>query len=221
MAAGSSQLRDVLEAHEQARERIALDIHDNVLQTLTSALHHILAADQAAQGREERRHNLLRAAHLVRQSIYAARGLMGELRPPVLDRLGLVETLRYDLHQLEEETSWHIQFKADVANIPRELELPLYHILREAITNARKHSLSRTLRVRLCLQPQPPEVVVEVEDKGKGFDPSVVPRGRLGLLSMRTRAKTLGGECQIRSAVGQGTTVLVRLPIRESSRGNP
>lgn len=221
MAAGTSQLREILEAHEQARERIALDIHDNVLQTLTSALHHILAADQAAQNREERRHNLLRAVHLVRQSIYAARGLMGELKPPVLDRLGLVETLRYDLHQLEEETNWQIHFQADVVTIPWDLELPLYHILREAITNARKHSSSRTLRVRLHLQPQPLEVVAEVEDRGRGFDPSAVPRGRLGLLSMRTRAKTLGGECQIQSAVGQGTTVLVRLPLREGLGANP
>ena len=214
MVASEPQTIELIEAYERYREYIALELHDNVLQTLASALHHIQAANQVA-GHPDQRQNLLKGLHLIRQSIDAARGLMGELKPAILDRLGLVETMNCDLRQLRQETNWHIQFEAVGRPVPRDLELPLYRILREAIGNARKHSLSPSLRVRL--QVKPSEVVAEVQDKGRGFDPSGVFRGTMGLLSMLARAQALGGECQIQSAVGQGTTVRVRLPVRENS----
>ena len=145
-------------------------------------------------------------------------GSWGSSCPPLRNGLGLVETLRDDLQQLREETKCQITFEASDVSIPQELKLPLYRILREAITNVRKHSLSPTLRVRLRAQPS--EVVAEVRDEGKGFDTSSDFRGRMGLFSMWARAQALGGECQIQSAVGQGTTVRVRLPIKVSPVGN-
>ena len=213
----AAQAREIVEAYERDREYVALELHDNVLQTLASALHHIQAATRSAGPPDERRQNLLKALRLVHQSLDAARGLMTGLKPPVLDRLGLVETLRYDLRQLQRETKWQVQLDADAGPTSSELELPLYRILREAITNARNHSICNTLRVRLLVEPS--GIQAEVQDNGIGFDPTLVHRDGVGLLSMRVRAKALGGECQILSLPGQGTAVRVRVPIREGSGG--
>lgn len=204
-------MSQIVEAYERDRETIALELHDNIAQSLASALHFIQAAEQAAQSPEERRQSLLRAHQLVRQSLEELRGIMGELKPPILDRLGLVETLRYELRQLQEETKWQIQLELDPVVIPSKMELPLYRIVREAIINAQKHSLTRSLRFRLSARPD--GLMAEVQDYGKGFDPSRTSKKGVGLLSMRTRARALGGECLVQSEIGRGTTVQVYLPL--------
>jgi two-component system sensor histidine kinase NreB len=209
-------VKEIMEAHEREREFIALEIHDNVLQTLASALHHTQIAYHDPENPVVVRQNLLKTLQLLRQSIEAAREVMGELKPTVLDRLGLVETLRYEIEQLKKEMGWQTRFQTEVSSIPKELELPLYRILKEAITNARKHSLSSFLSVRVWVHREPAALVAEVQDQGRGFDLSEVPLDRVGILSMRTRAKTLGGDCQVRSARGEGTTVTVRLPLNVS-----
>lgn len=210
-----SRLSEIMETYERDREYIALELHDNVSQRLASSLHHIQAATQAAMPPDERRQNLLKALRLIRQSVDAIRGLMGELKPPALDFLSLVETLRYDIIQFQKETGWLVQFEAEGVNIPQEIELPLYRILKEAITNVRRHAQSNSIIVRLHNDSS--EIVAEVQDKGKGFKPFKIFHGGLGLLSMRTRAKALGGECLIQSMVGHGTTVQVRLPLKRIS----
>ncbi len=215
MLAKESRLNDIMETYERDREYIALELHDNVSQKLASSLHHIQAATQSEMPPDERRQNLFKALHLIRQSVDAVRGLMGELKPPALDFLCLAETLRYDIIQFQKETGWLVQFEADGANIPQEIELPLYRILREAITNVKRHAQSDSIIVRLHNNAS--EIVAEVKDKGKGFKPFKIYHGGLGLLSMRTRAKALGGECLIHSIVGQGTTVQVRLPLERIS----
>lgn len=212
MLVKESRLNEIMETYERDREYIALELHDNVSQKLASSLHHIQTATQVAIHPDERRQNLLKAIQLVRQSLDAVRGLMGELKPPALDFLCLVETLRYDLIQFQKETGWLIQFEAEGVKIPQEIELPLYRILKEAIINVRKHARSKSIIVRL--QNNTSEIVAEVQDKGKGFNPFHIYHGGMGLLSMRTRAKALGGECLVQSLVGHGTTVQVRLPLR-------
>ncbi|MBI4339207.1 MAG: sensor histidine kinase [Chloroflexi bacterium] len=212
--------QELLEAFDRERELVALELHDNVLQTMASALHHIQAAHQDRGSSTQSRSSLLEAFRLVRQSIDAARGLMGGLRPPVLDRLGLVETLRYELAQVSQESEVEVSFEAADFHLPCELELPLYRIIREAVANARKHSGSDSLHVGLHLQARPHEVVAEVRDHGKGFDPSAVPPGCLGLVSMHMRAKLIGGTCYVRTAVGRGTTVVVKLPLGKTAAGD-
>lgn len=212
MLVKESRLNEIMETYERDREYIALELHDNVSQKLASSLHHIQAAIEVKMPQDERRQNLLKAFHLVRQSVDAVRGLMGELKPPALDFLCLVETLRYDIIHFQKETGWLVQFEAEGVNIPQEIELPLYRILKEAITNVRRHAQSNLIIVRL--QNNSSEIVAEVQDKGKGFKPFQIYHGGLGLLSMRTRAKALGGECIIQSMIGHGTTIQVRVPLK-------
>ncbi|MBI4235893.1 MAG: sensor histidine kinase [Chloroflexi bacterium] len=204
----------LLDAFERDREFIALELHDNVLQTLASAVHHLQAAESKVEGSPVALANLGKGLRLVRQSIDAAREVVGELRPVIVDRLGVIEALRWDLEELQQETGWQVEFEVEAGRISSKIEMPLYRILREAIANAKRHSASRSLAVRIWREHDPPALLARVEDRGRGFDPSRVGPGSLGLLSMQIRAEALGGQCRIESAVGQGTAITVSLPLR-------
>lgn len=218
MSARNSVLMKLVEAFEHDKESFALELHDNVLQTLASAMQYMRAAQDDIGNEGKLLINIRKAFQLVRQSIDAGRNLMGQLQPPVVERFGLVKTLNHELAQVKNEMGWVVQFETANNFIPHELELPLYRILREAILNAKKHSRTRFLYLKLLVEQQPAQVLAIVQDTGIGFDTSAIPSGRVGLISMQTRAKALGGECNINSSPGKGCTILVRLPIQEAGK---
>ncbi len=211
-----------IHAQEEERERICLEIHDGVAQTLVAALRHTEAASsQLSEEAGELVEPLERATGLVRASLREVREIIGSLRPATLDTLGLVPTLRQELSLLERELGWQTELVSVPLRLSKEMETMLYRILQEAITNARKHSATRRLRVQLERGEE--GVVAEVQDWGKGFVLSDLPhrgdkRKSVGLLSMRKRSELLGGRCQVTSAPGQGTLVRVELPLLGGSR---
>jgi PAS domain S-box-containing protein len=187
-------IRDTLNAQEAERERICLEVHDGVAQTLASAFQYLQT--------------------LVKEAIQESREVINSLRPATLRDLGLVATLRQEMRQLEQETRWKIEFKADTIRLPADIETGLYRIIHEAITNARKHA--DTYRLRLAISSADNRVKVEVRDWGIGFNynpQNILRRRGAGLLSMRKRAELLQGVCDIESSPGQGTTVRVEIPL--------
>jgi len=206
-------IRDTLDAQEAERERICLEVHDGVTQTLASVFQYLQALEPSTLDGTHARQLLLRASALVKQAIQESREVINSLQPATLRDLGLVATLRQEIRQMEQETRWKIDFKADAIRLPQDVETGLYRIIREAITNARKHADTKRLRIRITSLAD--KVKVEIRDWGIGFNynpQNVSRRQSTGLLSMRKRAELLQGICDIQSTTGQGTVVSVEIP---------
>ncbi len=151
---------------------------------------------------------------MCREVIREARNIMNDLRPPVLDDLGLVPALEEELREVAERTSCRVkQTLSLTGRLPRGIELSLYRIFREALVNIQRHAQAK--EVRVALHEEGDGVRLEVSDHGSGFDVrNAMEKKRVGgLLSMRRRAEVVGGVCQVQSEPGQGTRVTVWFPL--------
>ena len=217
-------LEQVITVQEEERRRIARELHDQIGQALTSLLVWLRALEAEAHGSAGVTIGPARLQELksvVAGTLDSVRDLALELRPSVLDDLGLVPTLhRYvrayqDRHQLE------IDFQTvglEGVRLPSVVETALYRIAQEALTNVIRHAGAS--RVSLLLAVRQGTAVLIVEDDGAGFDVHRLIHGpvderRLGLSGMRERAELVGGRLTIESAPGAGTTVFVEVPLAE------
>ncbi len=207
-----------IHAQEAERERVCLEVHDGVAQTLVSAFQHLQALeDTPLYQMPEAKQLITRAAALVRQAIQEAREIVNSLTPASLRDLGLVATLRQEVRQFEIDTGCRVELEANWPRLAKDSEVALYRIAHEALTNVRRHANAR--RMRISLSQEEHRLVVQVKDWGRGFDLkqrdlSATDHG-MGLFSMRKRAELLGGTCGIQSALGKGTTIRVDVPIVE------
>jgi two-component system sensor histidine kinase DegS len=146
---------------------------------------------------------------------------MARLRPTPLEFLGLVPAVRQYLEEVGQEAGWEVGFRVDTADffLVPEQEMALFRIIQEAVTNVWKHANTPRLHVELKTIDHPcPTLSMVVRDWGMGFQPDRVRAStqHLGLLSMRERARMLGGTCTITSHPGQGTTVHVSIPVQHA-----
>ena len=207
-------LNDVLTAQEAERRRIARELHDDTAQTLAS----LLVGLRAVEGSQDLG-QALRAAVTLRVLVSAAlegvQRMARGLRPSVLDDLGLEDAL----DRLGVEVGRTQELVIDVHStgprlprLPEPLEIALYRMAQEALTNAVKHAAARA--VSIVLHRHPTDVRLVVEDDGKGFDASKArSAGRLGLVGMRERAHLVGGTMTLESSPGNGTTIYIRVPL--------
>ncbi|MCL4459077.1 MAG: GAF domain-containing sensor histidine kinase [Chloroflexi bacterium] len=213
-------IRDTLSAQEAERERICLEVHDGVAQTLVSIFQCLQILEASVPEGSPARQLLSGAITLVKQAIRESREIINSLQPAILESIGLVATLRQEMRQLAQETGLVVDFRADPIRFPTDIEMGLYRIIHEAVTNIRKHASADRLRVTItCAGDQ---VKVEVRDWGIGFDynPQDTSRRRgTGLLSMRKRAELLQGVCDIQSTPGEGTAVRVEVPLSGERMG--
>ncbi len=214
-------IRETIDAQERERERICLEVHDGVAQTLVSAFQYLQALEATAPDDTQTKQLLAKTTTQIRQAIQESRDVINSLQPATLSDLGLVSTLRQELKRLGQETGLKIDFKADAIRFPRDVEVGLYRIIHEAVFNARKHADTRQLRVKI--NSEDAGVRVEVRDWGKGFDQAYLARARkrgTGLFSIRKRAELLKGTCEIQSKPGEGTTVRVEIPFSAAEIGS-
>jgi len=217
-----AQLRSFVDSFilnvEQESRQLALDLHDGLVQLIVASFQHLQTA-QAWRGRDPtvEEKELARGIQILQQAIYEARRLIGQLRPAGLDDFGLAHALRAYVSQLAAEENWHVTLEIDPRweALPPTLEAGLFRIVQEATNNARKYAEADRLHIALRIEGE--HIVLSVRDWGKGFDPvsvSTEPEKGLhiGLVGIRERALLFGGECLIKSAPGQGTTITVRLP---------
>jgi PAS domain S-box-containing protein len=207
-------LNDVLTAQEAERGRIARELHDETAQTLTSLLVGLRAVEQSQElGQALGAASTLRG--LVLAALAGVQRMARGLRPSVLDDLGLEEALE----RLGTEVSRAHGFVVDVHStgprlprLPEGLEIALYRMAQEALTNASKHAAPKA--VSILIHRNPTEVRLVVEDDGKGFDASeAVSDAQLGLVGMRERAHLVGGSMTIESSPGNGTTICISVPL--------
>ncbi|MBI5712473.1 MAG: HAMP domain-containing protein [Chloroflexi bacterium] len=205
----------LINAQEEERRVIAYDIHDGLIQMLVGARLQISNASRATDqsGDPFMRKGLDELA----TAIAEARRVIEGLRPATLDDLGLVTTLRQYATENSVLCGCDLEFSATPPDmrLPPLIEITAFRIAQEAINNIRKYAQSKRLRLSLNLNAD--QLVLEVRDSGRGFDPESVAEGRgLGLVGMRERARLVGGECVIESEIGVGTTVRASLPIHLS-----
>jgi signal transduction histidine kinase len=231
VALALENLRLVQEARQagisRERQRLAREIHDTLAQGFTSIVMHLTAAEMnqsSAFENEACAQHLEEARHTARESLADARRLVWALRPEALDRHSLPEALR----RLAEEWSREHGVEASAITtgtqcqlIP-EVEVALMRIAQEALTNIRKYA--RASRVNITLSYLGENVVLDVLDDGIGFDPTqlktevgALDTGGFGLVGMRERVEQLGGTLLIESAPGEGTTLVVELPVTGGS----
>jgi PAS domain S-box-containing protein len=222
LAERERELRDlvarILVAEEEERRRVAYEVHDGLTQMVVAAHQRlqILAEDHppgSAEGREE----LEEVIELVRRTVTEARRVIADLRPTTLDDFGLATAVRLQIEEMRAggyEASYEETLGEE--RLPTTLETALFRVAQEALTNVRKHA--GTARVRVALGRRNGAVWLEVRDWGRGFEPTEVasdggPGERVGLSSMRERVALLGGRLEIHSEPGEGTSVVVEVPL--------
>lgn len=208
----------ILSALEDERKRIARELHDETSQSLTSILVNLQGMETRLQPLPPELSDRLRLTREVAaRTLDETRRLMFDLRPSVLDDLGLIPALRWFMSQRVQPTGMQVDFQASgvEGRLSEELETALFRILQEAITNVVKHAGARQLHVRLYQEAD--QIIGVVEDDGRGFSSAQagLRKGEgMGLFGMRERATLVGGDVHIESAPGRGTTVRVITPAR-------
>jgi signal transduction histidine kinase len=213
-----SRLR-LVTAREEERRRLRRDLHDELGPRLASqtliieALEKRLRKDPASAARllEELKKQSRRAMQDIRQIIYG-------LRPPALDQLGLVGAIKEALaaHQ-RSGVSFHLQAKEKMPPLPAAVEVAIYHIVQEAVTNVIRHAKAKRCIVRIVYEEleEDAEVRLTVEDDGIGLQDD--RRNGVGIHSMRERADELGGDFKVIVKPEGGTQISVRLPITQAA----
>jgi PAS domain S-box-containing protein len=214
-------LRQLITAQEEERRRLAGDLHDDAIQSLTAARMHVSVLDHQLDrldpaGREVVRRQLGQIRENLDQGLRAARTFLFDLRPPLLDSAGLEPALRQQLDKVAERAGWatEVDWALD-GRLEPELEAVAYRVAQEALANVAKHADATTVAVRA--ERDGSTVWIEIADDGAGFDPDEARRralatGHLGLRSMAERIETAGGRLEIDAAPGKGTRVVLRLP---------
>ena len=207
--------RTALEAQESERLRVAQELHDEVGQTLTAVT---LQAERAAEGDPGHANQALRdVAHAVRDSLDEVRRIARELRPEALDDLGLVNALIALCNRLDGQDGPRIErdLQGSLPPMPPEVELVLYRIAQEGLTNAVRHAKARN--ISLWVQGDAESVALRVRDDGVGM-PRELPAGTSGIAGMRERAILVGGRFSIESIPRRGTEVRLRIPLDHDGR---
>jgi PAS domain S-box-containing protein len=199
----------------EERERLARDLHDAVTQSLYSLTLLAEASRRLIKSGELERASeyITRLGETAQETLKEIRLLVYKLRPPALEREGLVGAIQQRLGAVERRAGVKAHLIAsDTIQLSAPLEEGLYRIAQEALNNALKHAKASSVTVRIVTADE--HIVLEVEDNGIGINPETVDcREGMGMASMQERAKRLGGTMQVHSAPGQGTRVSVRVKI--------
>jgi signal transduction histidine kinase len=208
----SDSLRRVVEAQELERRRLARELHDETGQALTSILLGLKSLEEKL-GDADSRAAAAALRGLVVETLQDVRRLAVELRPSALDDFGLVAALERLTTSFSEQTGIEVDFEASIAEerLPEEVEIALYRIVQESLTNVVKHARAR--HVSILLARRDGGVKVVIEDDGLGFDVAERANGGFGLIGMQERLALLGGRLRVESNGEAGTTVAAEVPV--------
>lgn len=211
-------------ATEEERARIARELHDSVAQSLLKIIYAAgFALDFLKEDPRLAVEEIEEVQQRAKECLRELRLIMADLRPTSLDILGLKETVLRYAEQFEEE--YAISIKVDLRgldSIPTPVELAVFRILQEELSNVRKHANADSVYIKS--ERDQGGLVLVVEDDGMGFDPETLAEKQesgkhLGLMAVRERAEMLGGEMAIDSTPGMGTRITVRLPMVAGGEG--
>ena len=212
-------LNKVINAGEEERKRIARELHDQTGQSLTSLIVGLKVLEN--QITPETQKSVADLKQLATMTLTEIHNMALELRPSSLDELGLIAALRQYTREYASKFDIDTDFQAiglEEKRLPPMMEIALYRIVQEALTNVVKHAAAT--KVGVLMNPKGNSIVTIVEDNGKGFDVKKVlssrkSEHRLGLYGMQERASVIGGVLTVESTPGRGTTIFVEVPFGE------
>ncbi len=210
-------VKGIIAAQEEERKRIARELHDDASQALTSLRVGLKTLTDICDDPELHR-RVADLQTIAAQTMQSIHDLALQLRPSVLDDLGLVAALERHLADCRRRYGLTIDFAAHGLSDTRlapTIETALYRIVQEALTNIGRHAHAHTVSV--LLERRDGRVVAVIEDDGVGFDPGAADGAgrRLGLFGMQERAALLGGRFTVESMPGRGTSIFVEVPLKE------
>jgi signal transduction histidine kinase len=213
--------RQILSAQEDERKEISRELHDVIAQTLTGINVRLAALKkEAALNTKGLDRNITRTQRLVEKSVDIVHQFARELRPAVLDDLGLIPALHSFLKNFTARTGVRANLTAfaGVEQLDTARRTVFFRVAQEALTNVARHA--QASRVEVIIQKLPDGICMKIKDDGKCFEVQRVLQGKggkhLGLLGMRERLEMVGGRLDVQSAPGKGTTVTAQIPT-----GNP
>jgi signal transduction histidine kinase len=214
--------RQLLSSQEEERKKISRDLHDVIAQTLSSINVRLAALKKDAiintRGLEA---SIARTQELVRQAVDVVHQFARELRPTVLDDLGLIPALHTFMKAFREQTGIRVALSAAAAveKVNGDKRTVLYRVAQEALTNVARHA--RASHAEVKIQQLDGAICMTVKDNGKGFQKERVLHAkeikRLGLLGMRERLEMVGGKFTIESLPGKGTTIQAQIPLDDTA----
>jgi len=197
-----------LKAQEEERARVARDLHDEVNQALTGVLLRLEATRESAP--PELAEELAETRSLANQAMEELLSLARQLRPTALDDLGLKAAIAGQVEELSRrDVDANFHSEGDFSDLDDDVQLVVYRVAQEALSNAARHSEAKAVDVRL--QRRGDGVELKVSDNGRGFSFAAAEQGGLGIAGMRERALLVDGEVEIHSRPGEGTTVWLRI----------
>lgn len=210
-------------AREAERTRIAREIHDEFGQLLTGLKYDLAWLEKKLGARpaapRATLHEKVRAmGELLADMVLSVRRIAAELRPGILDDLGLAAAVEWQAKEFAQRTGIRMEVQAALpeAEVPRPIATALFRVLQESLTNVARHAAATQVWVNL--RRQQGHLVLEVQDDGCGFRAAELAKpGAFGVLGMRERILPLRGACDIRSEPGQGTTVWVSVPLNDAA----
>ena len=212
-------LQEIARAQEEERRRIARELHDSTAQTLIALLHQLenLLGDKAKLPVREAK-ALWGFYEQIRDVLREVRRFSRDLRPSILDDLGLLPALEWVTGELKKEygVETALEVVGDVRRFSQEAELILFRIVQEALRNVAKHAQASKAEVKIEFEKQ--KTRVTISDDGIGFElpeslGDLPHTGKLGLAGMQERVQLLGGNLKLKSKPGKGTTVIATAPI--------
>jgi two-component system sensor histidine kinase UhpB len=212
-------IEKIVHAQEEERRSISRELHDELGQSLLALLLAVQTQRTDGEGAAVQREDL---EDRIRRMIDEVRRLAWGMHPSILDDYGLDSALSRHVQEVGSHSGLAVDYQGLDApgrlRLPREVEVTLYRVAQEALTNAVRHA--RASQCSVVLLRDRAEVTLLIEDDGCGFDPEAVLRrqeGGLGLTGIRERVALLGGRCQIESSPAAGTRVRVQVPLREAA----
>ncbi len=218
----------VLRTQEEERKRISRELHDEFAQTLVGINIHLAALSREPAAKPKGfRQRIARTQRLVEDWVGTVQRFIRELRPTVLDDLGLIPALHSYVEDFTKETGIRVHLAAftlaGIEGLNSAKRTVLYRVAQEALTNAARHA--EASRVEVKIRKLGDAVCMEIRDDGKSFDAKRVllarRRKRLGLIGMRERVEMVGGSLSVESAARKGTTIRAQIPLGIGNGGGP
>jgi PAS domain S-box-containing protein len=218
--------QELMKAQESERQMISGYLHDNIAQNLSALIIDCeTLLDNQPSIRPEIRQKVSEMSKTLRECIKEVRNLSYDLRPPVLDELGLVQALFQYCDDFYEDNGINVDFhSAGMKDLKLDFdtEINLYRLIQEGFVNIKKHADASNVTVKLVAAF--PNIILRIEDNGRGFDvqkrlATITKEKRMGIRSMEQRVKLLHGEMEILSRPMQGTKISIKLPYKDKKSG--
>jgi len=209
---------------EEERKRISQELHDEMGQALTAIAINLstLSNSMKSEGDVQIKERLTESIEIVQSMSKSLHELILQLRPSILDDLGLIPTLCWYLNQFEHRTKIAVQLRTSgmKSRVPGEIETAIYRIIQEALTNVAKHA--KAVNIHIVIDRKRTGLKLVIQDDGRGFDLKILTKVSLrkrgvGLLGIRERLFSVNGKLNLSSEKGKGTRLEVMIPLGEKS----